>query len=73
MPLKDSNPTEISFLDRLYYQHANPALHLEYFYIIKLCYISRSLIASSSILQDSVHVVQAPVVVRGSKVLSGGL
>jgi hypothetical protein len=66
MLLKYSNPTEISFLERLYYQHVNPALQLQYFYIIKLCYISRSLIASSSILQDSSHVVQAPVGVRCS-------
>jgi len=68
MPLRDSNPTAISFLERL-----NPTLQLEYFSITKLCYISRSLIASSSSLQDSGHVVQALVVARCSKVLSGGL
>lgn len=73
MSLKDSNPIEISFSDRLYYQHVNPAHQFEYFYTIKLCYISRSLSASSGIVQDSSHVVQVPVVVHGSKMLSGGL
>jgi len=72
MSLKDLNPTEIWFLERLYYQHVNPALQLQYLYIIKLCHISRSLVASSSILQGSGHVVQAPVVARCSKVLNGG-